>query len=94
MEGGAGGTATTCFHGLQSWALRHCFLCALQTDPGSEAPPGRGGAACCAIGGRRILVYGGADRSPAAFDDWWVLELTESGGHWTKVSPVVKLTHK
>lgn len=66
----------------------------LQADPGSEAPPGRGGAGCVAIGRQRILVYGGADRTPTAFSDWWLLELGESGAHWTRISPVVKLSAK
>ncbi|KAL4452294.1 hypothetical protein ABPG75_007956 [Micractinium tetrahymenae] len=66
----------------------------VQAELGSEAPPGRGGAGCVAIGKQRILVYGGADRTPTAFGDWWLLELGESGAHWTRISPVVKLSAK
>ncbi|KAL4441275.1 hypothetical protein ABPG77_011512 [Micractinium sp. CCAP 211/92] len=66
----------------------------VQAEPGSEAPPGRGGAGCIAIGRHRILLYGGADRVPTAFGDWWLLELGESGAHWTRISPVVKLSAK
>lgn len=68
----------------------------LQVDKGSEAPVGRGGAACVAIGGRSILLFGGASRDPAAFDDWWLMELSDGrgGGTWTRISPVVKLSHK
>eukprot|EP00887_Chlorella_sp_A99_P001853 scaffold19.g1853.t1 len=68
----------------------------MAAEPAAEAPPPRGGAAVAAIDGRRVLVYGGADRSPQAFGDWWVLEVAPGsrGGHWTKVSPVVKLDSK
>lgn len=57
-------------------------------------PAGRGGAACVAIGGRRVLCFGGADRTPTVYDDWWLLELGEQvgSGVWTKVSPVIKLS--
>jgi len=60
-------------------------------------PPGRGGAACVAIGRRRVLLYGGADRTPTALDDWWLLDLGSSGGsegHWTKISPAVRRSQK
>lgn len=64
-------------------------------DEASEAPAGRGGAACVAIGGRRILCYGGANREATAFSDWWLLELGgEGAAAWTRISPVVKLSHK
>ncbi|PRW57469.1 galactose oxidase [Chlorella sorokiniana] len=67
----------------------------LQVDDGSEVPAGRGGAACTALDGRRILCFGGADREPRAFDDLWLLELGADGqGHWTRVSPVLKLSRK
>ena len=65
-----------------------------QVDEKAEAPAGRGGAACAAIGSRRLLVYGGASREPTAWDDWWVLELSGPGAAWTKISPVVKLSQK
>lgn len=56
---------------------------------------GRGGAACVAIGPRRVLLYGGASREPTALGDWWLLELGEAGsGAWTRISPVVKLSRK
>lgn len=67
----------------------------LQVDQGSEVPAGRGGAACTALDGRRILCFGGANREPVAFDDFWLLELGPDGqGHWTRISPVLKLSRK
>lgn len=78
---------------LRQCHARHYNL--LQVDDGSEVPAGRGGAACTAIDGQRILCFGGATREALAFDDWWLLELGADGhGHWTRVSPVLKLSHK
>lgn len=66
-----------------------------QIDKGSEAPLGRGGAACVAIGPRRVLLVGGASRDPQPFGDIWLLELGEGGsGTWTRISAVVKLSNK
>ena len=80
---------------LHPYAVRVAPSPVPQVEAGSEAPPGRGGAACVAIGGNRVLVYGGADRAPQAFGDFWLLELSGSGhAHWTKVAPAVKLSHK
>eukprot|EP00959_Pyramimonas_sp_CCMP1952_P395594 8288948-Pyramimonas_sp.AAC.3 len=37
------------------------------------APPGRGGHAACALG-KKVYVFGGANRSPEAFKDMWALD--------------------
>lgn len=75
----------------------------MQVEAGAEAPCPRGGAACCALDGRRLLLHGGADRTPAAFSDFWLLELGEgsssssssssgsSTAHWTRLSTSVRL---
>lgn len=44
-------------------------------------PGGRGGAAACAVpgGGGGAVVFGGADRSPEAFKDAWLLKQAAGG---------------
>lgn len=76
--------------------LKPGLLVPLQVEASSEVPAGRGGTACVAIGGRRVLCFGGADRTPTVYDDWWLMELGEQPGSgvWTKISPVVKLAKK
>lgn len=49
---------------------------ALQAEGLAPAP--RGGHACARLGST-LLVFGGADRCPKAYDDLWQLEL---GEHW------------
>jgi hypothetical protein len=78
-----------------AYQLPPAHLVSQQAELGSEVPPGRGGAACVAIGGRRVLLFGGADRGPTPWGDWWLLELGSGGAaHWTKIAPVLNLSHK
>lgn len=40
-----------------------------------------------ALGPHKVLVFGGADRTPQGFGDLWLLELAEGQQHWTKITP-------
>ena len=59
----------------------------LQRDAGTEAPTGRGGHGAVPLDDNKLLVFGGADRTPAGFSDLWLLELVGGNEHWTKISP-------
>ncbi len=48
---------------------------------------GRGGHSSVSIAENKLLVFGGADRSPVGFSDLWLLELVDGHEHWTKISP-------
>ena len=45
------------------------------------SPAGRGGCASAVVGDMCLFI-GGADRSPRAFNDVWVLKLGSDGGPW------------
>lgn len=98
LEAGQGGSsvkAKLCVDPFPRFETAQTLPSPAQTDPESEAPPERGGAACVAIGANRLLLFGGANRASTAFNDWWLLEVDHGdSGHWTKISPVVKLSKR
>jgi hypothetical protein len=49
-------------------------------------PAGRGGCAASVVGDMCLFI-GGADRSPRAFSDVWVLKLNTEGGGWATLHP-------
>lgn len=59
----------------------------MQRDAQGEVPHGRGGHASVALSPNLLLVFGGADRSPQAFAELWLLELAEGQERWTKIVP-------
>ncbi len=59
----------------------------MQRDAGTEAPTGRGGHGTVPLDENKLLVFGGADRTPAGFNDLWLLELVAGHEHWTKITP-------
>ena len=54
------------------------------------SPPGRGGCAAAVVGDMCLFI-GGADRSPRAFDDLWILRLSPDGtGRWVRKSTTTR----
>ena len=59
---------------------------AMQMDKQHRKPPPRGGLAIVSVS-TRIVIFGGADRSPTLYDDLWVLETGESLADGESVVP-------
>lgn len=51
------------------------------------APSPRGGHSLVAVGSK-VILFGGADRTPNVFDDLWVLETDGGSFDWTRISPL------
>ncbi|KAH8082976.1 hypothetical protein JL720_8486 [Aureococcus anophagefferens] len=58
----------------------------LAVAPGAAAPTPRGSCACAALGGARVLVFGGAGAGGrAASDETWVLEVDGGAARWERL---------
>eukprot|EP00891_Asterochloris_glomerata_P002816 jgi/Astpho2/2816/Aster-x1100 len=55
----------------------------MQMDKQHRRPPPRGGLAIVSVS-TRIVIFGGADRSPTLYDDLWVLETAAERNEWSR----------